>query len=148
MSTANEKIFKALMLDVGIMSRLCGLHPSAVYSEKDFLNVFRGALSEQFVGQEMLAATQSPLYYWNREEKNSNAETDFLFEKLNEVIPVEVKSGSYGRLKSLHLLLETYENVEEAYVFSSSHEQNTIGGKISFKPIYTAYASAKSTKTK
>ena len=45
------------------------------------------------------------LYFWNREEKNSNAEIDYLLSHQNSVIPVEVKAGKTGSLKSLHLFL-------------------------------------------
>ena len=45
------------------------------------------------------------LYFWNREEKNSNAEIDYLLSHQNRVIPVEVKAGKTGTLKSLHLFL-------------------------------------------
>lgn len=46
------------------------------------------------------------LYYWQREEKESNAEIDYLIEHKNHVVPIEVKSGSTGSLKSLHLFMK------------------------------------------
>jgi len=62
------------------------------------------AVAEQFVGQELIAY-QNPysrpsLYYWAREAKNSSAELDYLIQKQALIIPVEVKSGAVGRVKS------------------------------------------------
>ncbi|MEJ1730945.1 DUF4143 domain-containing protein, partial [Escherichia coli] len=75
-------------------------------------------MAEQFVGQELRASGNENLYYWVREKRGSSAETDYLTEKGGEVIPVEVKSGKSGKLKSLHLLLNTYTNVKTAYVLT------------------------------
>jgi predicted AAA+ superfamily ATPase len=59
----------------------------------------------QFVAQELVANHQSadppPLCYWLREGKKDNAEVDFVLQKDLEVVPIEVKSGSPGTLKSL-----------------------------------------------
>ncbi len=66
-------------------------------------------LAEQFIGQELIAGIQphiSPqLFYWSREEKNSNAEIDYIFQHKNNIYPIEVKSGKTGTLKSLQLYL-------------------------------------------
>ncbi len=135
-TSSSEKKFKAVMLDIGLMANLNGLNISKEYLKSDLLSIFRGAMAEQFVGQEILAATNTDLYYWAREAASSNAETDFLIEKSGKVIPVEVKSGKSGSLKSLHLLLETYKNVENAYVFSNAPFGQNVGHKITFLPLY------------
>jgi len=49
------------------------------------------------------------LYYWVREEKSSNAEIDYLIQHNNQCIPIEVKSGRAGKLKSLHLFMAQKE---------------------------------------
>lgn len=46
------------------------------------------------------------IYYWNREKKNSAAEVDYLMANGSNIIPIEVKAGKTGRLKSLHLFLD------------------------------------------
>jgi predicted AAA+ superfamily ATPase len=135
-ASASEKKFKAVMLDIGLMANLNGLNISKEYLKSDLLSIFRGAMAEQFVGQEILAATNDDLYYWAREAASSSAETDFLVEKLGKVIPIEVKSGKSGSLKSLHLLLETYKNVENAYVFSNAAFGQISEQKITFLPLY------------
>lgn len=94
-----DAFFKVLFLDVGLLHSVNGIYLDTVQA-KDFTVLFKGAVSEQFVGQELLAY-QSPysrprLYYWAREAKNSNAELDYLIQKDGEAIPIEVKSGSTG----------------------------------------------------
>jgi predicted AAA+ superfamily ATPase len=95
-------------------------------------------MAEQFIGQEILAATDRNLYYWSRDARGSSAETDYLIENKGEVIPVEVKSGKSGSLKSLHLLLDTFPNVSKAYVFTEDKYGELQNHKIRFFPLYEA----------
>ncbi|MDP2337690.1 MAG: AAA family ATPase [Bacteroidota bacterium] len=141
-ASASDKKFKAIMLDVGLLGSLMGISRSTEYQKSNLLSIFQGAMAEQFVGQEILAATGNDLFYWAREAKSSNAETDYLIEKQDQILPIEVKSGKSGSLKSLHLLLETYPNVNEAYVFSDSNFGQIPAQKISFIPIYYAASAA------
>ncbi len=105
----NERFFKVLFLDVGLMQNLCGL-ASDIILEKDLMKIYRGALMEQFVGQELIASQdcfdKPALYYWAREAKNSSAEIDYVCQSDTDLVPVEVKAGKTGRLKSLHLFLQ------------------------------------------
>jgi predicted AAA+ superfamily ATPase len=68
-----------------------------------------GELAEQFIGQQLLDRKpyfiDNELYYWVRENKDSNAEIDFLIESGNTTIPIEVKAGKTGTLKSLHIFM-------------------------------------------
>ncbi|MBN2683399.1 MAG: ATP-binding protein [Bacteroidales bacterium] len=133
---SSEKIFKVIMLDIGLLSKLSGINVSEEFKNSHLLSVFNGKMAEQFIGQEIVAAGNDNLFYWSRQEKSSSAETDFLIEKNGQIIPVEVKSGSKGRLKSLHLLLKTYTNIKKAYVFSDSETINLTDDKIQFFPLY------------
>lgn len=137
-ASASDNKFKAVMLDIGLMANLNGINVSKEYLKNGLLSVFRGAMAEQFVGQEILAASNADLFYWAREAKSSNSETDYLIEKQGNIIPVEVKSGKAGSLKSLHLLLETYKNVENAYVFSDAIYGQVPSQKLTFLPLYFA----------
>lgn len=109
--SVHESIFKVLFLDVGLMHAVCGIYAETA-RENDFTTIFRGAVAEQFTGQELLANqpayTKPGLYYWGRNARNSLAEIDYLIEKNGQVIPLEVKSGSLGKMKSLHLFMEAY----------------------------------------
>ncbi len=107
-----ENYFKVLFLDVGLLHAVNGIYSDTVRA-KDFTAVFNGAVAEQFVGQE-LPAYQSPyirpaLYYWARDAKNSSAELDYLVTRGSSIIPVEVKSGSAGRMKSIKMFIDTYK---------------------------------------
>jgi len=139
----SEKVFKVIMLDIGLFSRLSGFSIATEFNKTDLLSIFRGAMAEQFIGQELISAGQDELYYWDRQAKSSTAEVDFLLEKSNEIIPVEVKSGASGSLKSLHLLLKTYQNVKKAYVFSEAPYGEIQEQKLIFMPLYYAYGSAR-----
>jgi predicted AAA+ superfamily ATPase len=135
-ASAKEKKFKSVMLDIGLMANLNGINISKEYMKSDLLSVFKGSMAEQFIGQEILAATNCDLYYWAREASGSSAETDYLIEKQGKVIPVEVKSGKSGSLKSLHLLLRAYGNLENSFVFSDANFGQIPEQKITFLPLY------------
>jgi predicted AAA+ superfamily ATPase len=124
------------MLDIGLFSHLSGINIAKEYHQGDLLSIFKGALAEQFVGQELIAAGHEKLYYWSRQAKSSNAETDYLIEVQNEIIPIEVKSGSAGSLKSLHLLFNSFPNVKKAYVFSNARFGYIPEHKMLFMPLY------------
>ena len=81
--------------------------------------MYGGASAEQFVGQEISAANHTELYFWSREAKNSSAEIEFLIERRGQILPIEVKSGVSEKLKDLHILLKTYQNVLSGYVLSA-----------------------------
>ena len=119
---ADERNFKVSFLDVGLAQNVCGLSRDILLA-KDLLQVNAGALAEQFVAQELIALQdklQKPsLFYWAREAKNSNAEIDFLVARGASVIPLEVKAGKTGSLKSLHLFNQEYHPPVSIKVSSS-----------------------------
>ena len=111
-ANVKENFYKALFLDIGLMHSIIGIYEDTAKGT-DFNSIFRGSVTEQFTGQELIAyqnpITRPMLYYWTREAKNSNAEIDYLIQKGSEIIPIEVKSGSTGRLKSLTMFLEIFK---------------------------------------
>ncbi len=106
---ADERKFKALFLDVGLMATASGLTLLDLERAEDVMMVNRGALCEQLVGQHLLYSVPSweepQLFYWAREKRGSSAEVDYVISQGRKVIPVEVKAGKTGALKSLHLFL-------------------------------------------
>jgi len=139
---ANEsvKVFKALFLDIGLMQNICGLDPIETIHSADLTSVYKGALAEQFVGQELLASggsENSKLYYWSRMKKGSTAEVDFVISRHSKIYPVEVKSGAYGRMRSMHQLLNEYPQIEKGFVLSSDIHENQSLGKLIFMPLYS-----------
>ena len=107
---ADERHFKVVFLDVGLVQNMCGTEPSALTG--DLIQVNQGAIAEQFVAQELRAYQgpfqDTPLFFWAREARNSSAEVDYLFPCQSRPLPVEVKAGKTGTLRSLHLYLEQY----------------------------------------
>jgi hypothetical protein len=140
-ATASEKKFKAILLDIGIMQRLSGVTVDTDFFTADILGIYKGAMAEQFVGQELISAGNDPVYYWARDAKSSTAEVDYMFSKKNKVCPVEIKSGASGRLRSLHLLLDTFKNCPAGYVFSEAPFGEIKDQKLIFLPVYYAYRS-------
>ncbi len=108
---AKENIFKTVFLDIGLMQNICGLNSDIfLTSNEDFIKINGGAIAEQFVAQELLnyqnCYIQPSLYYWVREAKSSSAEVDYVIPCHSKVLPIEVKSGKTGTLKSMHLYLK------------------------------------------
>jgi predicted AAA+ superfamily ATPase len=77
---------------------------------KDFDSINKGSIAEQCVGLELIKAGSAfnnpSLYYWHKEEKNSNAEVDYLIQRSDSIVPVEVKAGTKGKMQSLYLFLK------------------------------------------
>ena len=106
MAEGDERVCKLLFLDVGLANAVLGLDWSSISAMDDKTLVNEGTVAEQFVGQHLLdLAANTPsrgLHYWLREGKESNAEVDFVCSFHGKIVPVEVKAGSSGSLKSLH----------------------------------------------
>jgi hypothetical protein len=138
-STASEKKFKALIVDIGLMRSLINLPPDIEYTKNDLLSMYNGALAEQFAGQEFLSSGNDKLYYWIREAKSSSAEVDYILSKKNQIFPVEIKGGAAGKLRSMHLLLEKYPHIERGYVLSTAPYGELPEQKLVFLPLYYAF---------
>jgi hypothetical protein len=126
-------------MDIGMWQHLSGMKVAAEYPREDLLSVYRGAMAEQFVGQEMQVSQASGLFYWSREERSSTAEVDYLAVIDGSLHGVEVKSGAAGSLKSLHLLLKSYPTVVEGRVFQSGPYAELPDQRLRFLPLYWAY---------
>ncbi|MDR0730595.1 MAG: ATP-binding protein [Treponema sp.] len=101
--------FKLYMLDLGLLSAKSGLDIRTLLgSDTSLFTHFKGALAEQYVFQELKVFDNAmPLYYWAN-SKNTN-EIDFLIQRQDQVIPVEVKSGFNLKAKSLKTFIEIYK---------------------------------------
>jgi len=101
-----EKVFKLLFLDIGLMNAICGMDWRSISQMDDKKLINQGAIAEQFIGQHLQAMLSDKpnreLNYWLREGRSSNAELDFVIGLGGSIIPIEVKSGATGTLKSLH----------------------------------------------
>ena len=98
------------VLDTGMLNYMAHLQKE-VFGTNDLNNVYKGHIAEHIVCQELLAHQVSLLHkplFWVSEKKDSVAEIDFLAYLDGRVIPIEVKSGATGRLRSLHLFMDAY----------------------------------------
>lgn len=109
MKEVDGKKFKTLFLDAGLMQTSCGLTKDIALSS-DLLLVYAGAIAEQVIGQNLLTLglpyKRPEAFFWNRDKKSSQAEIDYLLAVESKIIPVEVKSGKTGSLKSMRLFLQ------------------------------------------
>lgn len=132
----NEKKFKLLFLDIGLVKYSCGLDMDTLLNKELFM-INQGALAEQFVGQELIAYgacyKQPQLYYWEREKSNAQAEVNYVIHIGPDIFPVEVKSGKTGRMKSLQVFLD--EKGFDIGVRISQH-QLSIQKRILSVPLY------------
>ena len=133
---SHGKRFKAAMLDIGLMQYVCGMDPTMAVGNHSLMALYRGQLAEQFVAQEMLAWHSETLCYWSRAAKGSSAEVDYLAIRDGKLHPLEVKSGPAGRLRSLHLCLDTYPNCEQGWVLQQGPYQELPEQKLVFWPLY------------
>ncbi len=101
----NSKVFKMYFLDVGLMNFSCGLRGISLQQlqKREFIN--EGKMAEQFIHQHLLRIgrqTEKPeLFYWLREGRSGNAEVDFVKQIAGQIVPVEVKAGKSGMMRSL-----------------------------------------------
>jgi len=110
-ASVREKLFKILFLDIGLVKATSFLNPYLMLRD-DLMLLNRGMLTEQFVGQELLAHqvryTSGQLFYWTNEK--GLAEVDYIIHVDDNIIPMEVKSGKTGSLKSLHYFMKTFNS--------------------------------------
>ena len=101
----NEKVFKLYGVDIGLLMRASGIEHLSEQQMMDVRFTNEGKLAEQFVAQQLFFSgnpRQKPeLHYWLREGGAGNAEIDFQLAVNGRVVPIEVKSGKSGSLKSM-----------------------------------------------
>ncbi len=104
---ANLKAFKVFLLDVGLLRAMTGLSPRVLLEGSRVFQEFKGALTEQFVCQELqtLSAEWQTRYYWASDAK---AEVDFLLSDGLDVYPLECKAGVTMNAKSLKFYCDKY----------------------------------------
>ena len=134
--SVSGKQFKLLFLDIGLLLAMGNVSYQNLFGQQNLNTLFSGSWAEQFVGQQLICNHSTNLKYWARTNKNSKAEVDYVIENNGEIIPIEVKFGVCGKLRSLHLLLSENPHINKALVFSKA--KIGIHEKIQFLPIYYA----------
>jgi len=90
-------------LDTGLVNHELGIQ-AEMMSFSDLNNLYKGAIIPHLIMQELISLntfSDKKLHFWVREKKQSSSEVDIVFPYKNKIIPIEIKSGSEGRLKSL-----------------------------------------------
>lgn len=125
----NFNAFKVFSLDVGLLAAQSNVPQQAILEAHQLFTEFKGALTENFIAQE-LRAKQCPLFYWTSE---GTAEIDFVVEHESKIFPLEVKSGLSKHKKSLLAYDEKYHPSHLSRVSPMNLEQN---GRVSNFPLY------------
>ena len=133
----DPKKFKVILFDSGIHQRFLGLDLSDYMLQRPVDLISKGNLAELFVGLELIAAhdigIRPQLFYWHREARASNAEVDYVIQRGEEIVPIEVKAGTKGGMRSLFLFLEE-KGVKSGVRLS--HENFARMDKVDVMPIY------------
>lgn len=105
-ASAVERAYKLVFLDVGLMNHLSGVTPAMAAEADSVALANEGRMAEQFVGQHLAAGDGSEppgAWYWLRNARSGNAEVDYVVAEGDRIVPVEVKAGASGAMKSLRV---------------------------------------------
>ncbi len=129
-----KKSPKIQFLDTGILNYTLGIQ-AEMLALNDFSKLYKGAIIPHLIIQELISINflnnQVP-HFWVREKNTSSAEVDLVMMHKNKIIPVEIKSGKTGTLKSLHQFIDASSHPFAVRVYAGSfliEEQKTITGK-------------------
>jgi len=100
------KAFKLFILDVGLLSCMVRLNQSVLLDGNDLFKEFKGALTEQYVLQQLKTLAGIETYYWTNDR--GSAEIDFLVDNGSNVFPIEVKAETNLKAKSLRTYHEKF----------------------------------------
>ena len=137
---ANTAKFKVLPSDTGLMQRALGMELPQWLTSDNTDSINKGGLAEVFAGLELIRNSnpriKPALHYWHRESRGSSAEIDYVIQRNEEIIPIEVKAGSAGKMRSLHLFLKERNAPRGIRV---SLENYSRYGKIETHPLYAIW---------
>ena len=115
LSAYQDNAFKLYGLDIGLLSAQSHLDASVLLDGSRIFSEFKGALTEQYVLQQLIANQDNPVFYWATEK--GTAEVDFVVQQKQAVIPIEVKAEENLKAKSLKVYVEQFQP-ECAFRFS------------------------------
>ncbi len=101
------KAFKLFLMDVGLLSCMVGLRQDVLLDGNELFKEFKGALTEQYVLQQLETIKGLNIYYWTAER--GTAEVDFVIDNGKDVIPVEVKAEVNLQAKSLKVYRDKFQ---------------------------------------
>jgi len=135
----NQRYRKLMILDTGIYQRFLRLDLTNLLLDEKIEQINKGALAEMFVGTELVKSQNNrlpaELYYWQREKEGSTAEIDYIVQRGQEIVPVEVKAGTKGAMQSMFLFLK---EKQRNYGIRCSMENFGEFQNIKIYPLYAA----------
>ncbi len=108
-SYADDGAFKLFLLDVGLLAAMAGLDKRTVIGGSSIFEEFKGALTEQYVCQQLISERGLAPYYWSAE--NSTGELDFLVQDGSRVAAIEVKAEENLRARSLRAFKDKHPDI-------------------------------------
>ena len=100
------KAFKLFVVDVGLLGCMAGLRPRTLLDGNDLFVEFKGALTEQYVCQQLKTIEDLDIYYYTNDR--GSCEVDFIVDTGEGIVPVEVKAEVNLRAKSLKTYREKF----------------------------------------
>ena len=133
----NPKFRKYLFLDIGLMQSMLGIQAKDILITDEVNFVNKGGLSEVFAGLELMKYSsylkKPDLYYWQRTERNAQAEVDYVISRKGKIYPIEVKANNSGSMQSMYKFIELKDC---DYGIRTSLEPFSSYEKIKVVPLY------------
>jgi len=123
-----------VLLDTGLVNYSAGLQ-KVLLTSNIIDDIYQGRIAEQITAQELLThnlSVRAKLCFWTREERNAQAEIDFVLPIRDMLIPINVKSGASGKLRSLHQFIKIAPHDIAVRIYSGKlniEDSKTVEGK-------------------
>ena len=118
-----DNAFKLFCLDVGLLAAKSFLEPRVLLEGNRLFTEFKGALTEQYVLQQLQVCQRYPLFYWATDK--GTAEVDFIVQRQQAIMPLEVKAEENLRAKSLKSYCEQFQPPLALRVSMSDYRQES-----------------------
>lgn len=113
--------FKLFLLDVGLLGALSELDAESILEGNEFFQEFKGALTEQYVLQELVAGTSYTPYYFAGE--NSTYEMDFMIQHGKNIVPIEVKAETNLKAQSLKAYYKKFKPEQAIRISMANYKE-------------------------
>ncbi len=98
--------FKIYLVDVGLLAAMCDVDAKTILDKNSIFTEFKGALTEQYVLQQLICSGHDAIHYWSAER--STAEVDFVLQHHGQILPIEVKAEENLQSKSIKVFHEKF----------------------------------------
>ena len=138
----DSSVYKLYFLDAGLASAMVDLDLATYLIKQDNYN---GKLAEQFVAQHLLNFDPSDdpfatdIFYWLKDKSSKNAEVDFIYSYQGQIYPIEVKSGTNSKSKSLTVFSQEHPNSKLGIFFSEDQYKEPKKTDSQFEKMYLPF---------